>query len=169
MKPRAAALAVALALFAAPVAAEAQPAGKVYRVGVLANALDTADGPSFEVFLDGLGKLGYVEDQNIVIEWRSSEGYYDRLPALAADLVRSKVDIIFATSLQPARAAAEATKTIPVVFVVTADPVGQGLVGNLARPAGNVTGWPPICRGKSARRSSSCSERRCPTCPAWPS
>ena len=152
MKPRAAVLAVALALFAASVAAEAQPAGKVYRIGVLANALDIADGPSFEVFLDGLGKLGYVEDQNIVIEWRSSEGYHDRLPSLAADLVRSKVDIIVATSLQPARAAAEATKTIPVVFVVTADPVGQGLVGNLARPAGNVTGLATYVPGEISER-----------------
>jgi putative ABC transport system substrate-binding protein len=118
----------------------AQPAPRAYRVGVLANAFDTADGPLFEAFLDELRKQGYVEDQNVVIEWRSSEGDYDRLPGLAADLVRSKVDVVVATSLQPARAAVAATKTIPVVFVVTADPVGHGLVGNLARPGGNVTG-----------------------------
>jgi putative ABC transport system substrate-binding protein len=135
------AVALVAALFAAPLVAEAQPpSAKVYRVGVLANALETADGPLFEAFLDGLGKLGYVEDQNIIIEWRSSEGDAERLPALAADLVRSKVDVIVATSLGPARAAAAATKTVPIVFVVSADPVGHGLVNNPARPEANVTG-----------------------------
>jgi ABC-type uncharacterized transport system substrate-binding protein len=141
LRTKAWAAALALALLAAPLAVEAQqPSTKVYRVGVLANALETADGPLFEAFLDGLAKLGYIEDQNIVIEWRSSEGDAERLPALAADLVRSKVDLVVATSLGPARAAAAATKTIPIVFVVSADPVGHGLVSNLARPGGNVTG-----------------------------
>jgi len=135
------AVALVVALLAAPLVAEAQqPPAKVYRVGVLANALETADGPLFEAFLDGLGKLGYVEDQNIVIEWRSSEGDAERLPVLAADLVRSKVDVIVATSLGPARAAAAATKTVPIVFVMSADPVGHGLVNNLGRPEANVTG-----------------------------
>ena len=135
------AAAFALALLAAPPVVEAQqPASKVYRIGILANAFETAEGPLFEAFLDGLGKLGYVEDQNLVIEWRSSEGDMERLPGLAAELVRSKVDLIVATSLQPARAAAAATSTIPIVFVVAADPVGQGLVSNLARPGGNITG-----------------------------
>jgi putative tryptophan/tyrosine transport system substrate-binding protein len=136
------AVALVVALLAAPLMAEAQqqPAAKVYRVGILANALETADGPLFEAFLDGLGKLGYVEDQNIIIEWRSSEGDAERLPVLAADLVRSKVDVIVATSLGPARAAALATKTVPIVFVVSADPVGHGLVNNLTRPEANVTG-----------------------------
>ena len=135
-------LAVALALgpCAAPLAADAQPAGKVYRIGVLANALDTADGPLFKAFLDGLRTLGYAEGRSIVIEWRSSEGDVDSLPALAAGLVRAKVDLIVATSLQPARAAAAATKAVPIVFVVAADPLGHKLVGNLARPGGNVTG-----------------------------
>jgi putative ABC transport system substrate-binding protein len=135
------AVALGLVLLAAPLVAEGQaPASRVYRIGVLANALETAEGPQFEAFLDGLGKLGYVEDQNLVIEWRSSEGDMERLPRLAAELVRSKVDLIVAMSLQPARAAAAATRTIPVVFVVMADPVGQGLVPNLARPGGNITG-----------------------------
>lgn len=135
------AAAFALALLAAPLVAEGQQsAGKVYHIGVLANALETSDGRLFEAFLDGLAKLGYVEDRNLVIEWRSSEGDVERLPALAAELVRSKVDLIVATSLQPARAASAATKTIPIVFVVTADPVSQGLVANLARPGGNITG-----------------------------
>ena len=133
-------LALALAMLAGPVVAQAQPVGKVYRIGVLANALDTADGPLFEVFLEGLRALGYVEDRNIIIEWRSSEGDFDHLPALAANLVRAKVDIIMAMSLQPTRAAAAATKTIPIVFVVVGDPVAQKLVGDPARPGGNITG-----------------------------
>ncbi len=136
----AAALLVVLGGLIASIAAEAQQAAKVYRIGVLANAIDTADGPLFEAFLEELKKLGYVEDKNIDIEWRSSEGDVDRLPELAADLVRSKVDVIVATSLLPARAVVAATKTVPIVFVVAADPVGHGLVANLARPGGNVTG-----------------------------
>src|SRR2546425_1200046 len=103
-------LILALAMFAGPVTTESQPVAKAYRVGVLANALDTADGPLFEGLRDGLRALGYVEDRNIIIEWRSSEGNFDRLPGLAADLVKAKVDIIVAMSLQPARAAADATK-----------------------------------------------------------
>ena len=127
------------AMLAASAPAEAQTA-RVYRIGVLANALETADGPNFEAFLSGLTKLGYVGDKNLDIEWRSSEGDFELLPDLAADLVRSKVDLIVATSLQPARAAAAATKTIPIVFVVGADPVAHGLIANVARPGGNVTG-----------------------------
>src|SRR5437762_5537121 len=130
-----------LMLLAVPLdaAAQQQPP-RVYRVGVLANALDTADGPLFRTFLDTLKTLGYVEERNVIIDWRSSEGDDSQLPDLAANLVRSKVDLIFATSLRPARAAVEVTKTVPIVFVVTADPVGQRLVGNLSRPGGNVTG-----------------------------
>jgi len=133
-------LALALGMLGGPLPADAQPAGKAYRIGVLANSLATADGPLFEIFLDGLRTLGYVEEQNIIIEWRSSEGDFDKLPSLAATLVRAKVDIIMAMSLQPARAAAEATKTVPIVFVVVADPVAQKLVGSPTRPGGNITG-----------------------------
>ena len=133
-----------LLLLAATVAAAA-PADaqspRVYRIGVIANALETADGPNFEAFLAGLAKLGYIGDKNLDIVWRSSEGDFEALPGLAADLVRSRVDLIVATSLQPARAAAAATKTIPIVFVVGADPVAHGLVANVGRPGGNVTGF----------------------------
>ena len=125
-------------LLVPPVAAQTAP--RVYRVGVLANALETADGPNFEAFLASLQKLGYVGDRNLDIEWRSSEGDAQRLPALAEDLVRAKVDVIVATSLQPARAAIAATQSIPVVFIIGADPVAQGLVPSLAKPGGNVTG-----------------------------
>ena len=129
-----------LGLLSAARATWAQPAAKVYRVGVLANSIDTGDGPLFEAFLDELRRLGYVEGRNLDIEWRSSEGDVDLLPPLAADLVRAKVDLIVATSLLPARAAAAATKTVPIVFVVSADPVGHGLVASLARPGSNLTG-----------------------------
>jgi putative ABC transport system substrate-binding protein len=128
------------AVLSAPLAAEAQPAGKTYRIGVLANALDTSDGPPFRGFIETLRSLGYVEARNVVIEWRSSEGDDSQLSELAASLVHSKVDVLFATSLRPARAALQATKTVPIVFVVAADPVGQGLVASLARPGGNATG-----------------------------
>jgi putative tryptophan/tyrosine transport system substrate-binding protein len=144
--------AVAVTALTAPVAAKAQPATKVYRIGVLANALETADGLPFQAFLDTLRTFGYVPDRNIVIEWRSSEADPDRLPGLAAELVRSKVDIILATALQPARAAAEATKTIPIVFVILADPVGQGLVDSPARPGGNITGLATYVREESSER-----------------
>jgi ABC-type uncharacterized transport system substrate-binding protein len=120
--------------------ADAQTAGRTYRIGVLANAFEVSEGPLFDEFLEGLKKLGYVEGKNLVIEWRSSEGEFDRLPALAAELVRARVDVIVASSALPAHAAAEATKTVPVVFLVVSDPVGQKLVGSLSRPGGNVTG-----------------------------
>ena len=150
-----AAVAAALAMLASPLDAGAQPAGKPYRIGVLANALDTADGPLFRLFLDTLGKLGYVQDRTFVIEWRSSEGDADQLPALAGSLVRAKVDVILATALRPAQAAVEATKTIPIVFVAAADPVRHGLVGNVAKPGGNVTGvatYSPEDNGEKAIR-----------------
>ena len=143
---------VALTALGGPPAAEAQQAGKVYRVGVLANALDTSDGPPFQAFLETLRTLAYVPERNMVIEWRSSEADSDRLPALAAELVSSKVDLIVATALQPARAAAEATKTIPIVFVVMADPVGHGLVDNPGRPGGNMTGLAAYVREESSDR-----------------
>jgi ABC-type uncharacterized transport system substrate-binding protein len=120
--------------------ADAQTAGRTYRLGILANAFEVSESALFEEFLEGLRKQGFTEGRNLVIEWRSSEGRFNRLPLLAAELVRAKVDVIVASSALPAHAAADATRTIPVVFLVVADPVGQKLVGSLARPGGNVTG-----------------------------
>jgi putative ABC transport system substrate-binding protein len=148
-----AALIAALSLLTAAPGAFAQPAGKMYRIGVLANALDTADGPLFGVFLETLGKLGYVQDRTFVIDWRSSEGDADQLPALAGNLLRAKVDIIFATALRPAQAAVEATKTVPIVFVAVADPVRYGLVSNLAKPGGNATGVATYADQESGERA----------------
>ena len=141
-----------LLLLAVPAVGEAQPSTKVYRIGVLANALDTSDGPTFQAFVSGLRDLGYVQGRNMDIEWRSSEGNAEQLPGLAMDLVRAKVDIILATAPVPAQAAIEATKTVPIVFVVAADPVGLKLVSSLPRPGGNATGLASYAPQESADR-----------------
>ena len=128
-----------LVLGAAPLAAEAQQAAQVARIGYLATNLAT--NPLLrEAFRRGLRDLGYVEGRNLVIEYRGAEGKLERLPALAAELVTLKVDVIVAPSGVGALAAKQATKTIPIVFAVAADPVASGLVASLARPGGNVTG-----------------------------
>jgi putative tryptophan/tyrosine transport system substrate-binding protein len=120
------------------VAAE-QPT-KVARIGFLIAASRSAILARTEAFQQGLRELGYVEGKNIVIEWRSSEGQLDRLPALAAELVHLKVEVIVTTNSGVTRAAKEATVTIPIVMSQDNDPVGNGFVANLARPGGNITG-----------------------------
>src|SRR5262245_33962874 len=122
---------------ASPLAAEAQQAAKVARIGYLASNLT----PRFqEAFRQGLRDLGYVEGRNLVIEDRNAGGKPERLPALAAELVALKVDLIVATSTPAALAAKQATRTLPIVFTAVADPITGGLVTSLARPGGNVTG-----------------------------
>jgi len=127
-------------LLAAPLAAEAQQAAKVTRIGYLSPNL--AASPHLpEAFRQGLRDLGYVEGRNVVIEYRDAEGKPERLPALAAELVALKVDVIVApASTLAALTAMQATKTIPIVFAGVGDPVTSGLVTSLARPGGNVTG-----------------------------
>jgi putative ABC transport system substrate-binding protein len=129
------------ALLASPLAAEAQPR-KVPRVGYLSPGSPSDPGRQrrFEAFRQGLRELGYVEGQDIVIESRWAEGKYERYPALAADLVRLKVDVIVAVGGRASQDAQQATRTIPIVMSVTIDPLGTGLVASLARPGGNVTG-----------------------------
>jgi putative ABC transport system substrate-binding protein len=124
-------------LLAAPLAAEAQQAAKIARIGYLGRK---ANSHLLAAFLQGLRDLGYVEGRNVVIEVRDAEGRNERLPALAAELVALKVDVIVAPSTPGAMAAKQATKTIPVVFTALADPVTSGLVTSLARPGGNITG-----------------------------
>jgi putative ABC transport system substrate-binding protein len=126
-------------LLVAPLAAKAQPAAKVARIGYLAGSL--AAFPQLrEAFIQGLRDLGYVEGRNLVIEYRSPEGKPERLPALAAELVALKVDVIVAAGTPQPLAAKQATRTIPIVFAGASDPVASGLVTSLARPGGNVTG-----------------------------
>jgi len=129
---------IAGGLLAAPLAAKAQEAGKVARIGVLNSGSPPA--PFVESFKQGLRELGYVEGRNISIEYRWAEGRDERLPGLAADLVRLKVDVIVASS-QAAVAAKQATTAIPIVMPIITDPVRLGLVASLGRPGGNVTGF----------------------------
>jgi putative ABC transport system substrate-binding protein len=124
---------------AAPLAPEAQQAARVARIGYLAANL-AASPHMREAFLQGLRDLGYVEGGNVVIEYRSAEGKLERLPALAAELIALKVDVILAGGTPQTLAAKQATKTIPIVFAAAADAVGSGIIPSLARPGGNVTG-----------------------------
>ena len=127
-------------LLAVSVIAEAQQPKKVPRIGFLGASSASVLAARIEAFRQGLRDLGYVEGKNIVIEWRSAEGKLDRLPALAAELVRLKVDVIVTTGPAPTRPAKEATSTIPIVMAFDNDPVGNGFVASLARPGGNITG-----------------------------
>jgi len=120
--------------------AEAQQPTKIPRIGFLAAVSLSANSARFEAFRQGLRELGYMEGKNIIIEWRSSEGKADRLPGLAAELVRLKVDMIVSGGSTATRPAKEATNTIPIVMAQDTDPVGNGFVASLARPGGNITG-----------------------------
>src|SRR5438128_1388344 len=130
-----------LSLLAAPLAADAQQAGKVPRIGFL-GVTSPSDRPShLDAFRQRLRELGWVEGQNVVIDYRYAEDRVDRLPDLAAELVRLKVDLIIASAgTQVATAAKNATETIPIVMIAVRDPVGTGLIASLARPGGNITG-----------------------------
>jgi putative tryptophan/tyrosine transport system substrate-binding protein len=129
---------VSASLLTAPLATEGQQAGKVYRIGLLAGGARSADSILIETFWRRMKELGYIEGKNVAAEYRFAEGAPERLPPLAAELVRLKVDVIVAPG-SGAVAAKNATKTIPIV-VAYGDPVALGLVASLARPGGNVTG-----------------------------
>ncbi len=146
-------LIVALALLAAPLAADAQQPGKVPRIGFLwaSSPSDPASQRYREVFRRGLRDLGYIEGQNIAIESRSAEGKYDRLPGLAAELVRLQVDVIVAVGAA-APAAKQATTTTPIVMVGAGAAVEAGLVASLARPGGNITGLTQMLPELTAKR-----------------
>jgi putative tryptophan/tyrosine transport system substrate-binding protein len=133
-------LGVGLALLSAPVV-EAQSGSKVYRIGLLGSSPPTSGSSHlWEAFLQAMRERGYVDGQTILIEGRYSEGHDDRLPGLAAELVRLKVDVIVAGATQPAEAAKRATATIPIVMPNHSDPVATGIVASLSRPGGNATG-----------------------------
>jgi ABC-type uncharacterized transport system substrate-binding protein len=146
------ALAVALAagILAVPLAGEAQQATKVWRVGYLGYAYP-AQARDLEAFRQRLRELGYVEGKNLVIESRLAASSFERLPALAAELVSLKVDVIAGTGNTTIMALKRATQTIPIVMISTGDPVGTGLVSSLARPGGNVTGLSSLGEGPSAK------------------
>jgi len=132
--------------------AQAQEAGKVPRIGWL-GSVPMPDVPERqEHFRRGLRELGYIEGKNIVIEWRSSEGILDRNPALAAELVRLKVDVIVSAAVSLTRAAKAATSTVPIVMAQDADPVGNGFVASLARPGGNITGLSTLAPELSGKK-----------------
>jgi putative ABC transport system substrate-binding protein len=142
------AILLVLFLLAAALVAEAQPSGKVYRIGVLASG-DTA---GVQTFRQALRDLGYIEGRNLVIEAGYDKGNAEALPALAAELVRFKVDVILAASSTYVRAAKQATTTTPIVFAVHNDPVGTGDVASLAHPGGNITGTTQMATDLSAKQ-----------------
>jgi putative ABC transport system substrate-binding protein len=119
---------------------EAQQPTKIPRIGFLTAGSSSTIPARIDAFRQGLRELGYVEDKNIVIEWRFGEGKLDRLPALVAELVRLKVDVILSAGAAVTRPAKDATRTIPIVMAQDTDPVGNGFVASLARPGGNITG-----------------------------
>lgn len=134
-------IALGVGALTTPFGSLAQQPGKVWRIGFLSPFPPSVNAPRFEAFKQQLRDLGHVEGKTITFDYLSAEGKYDRLPALAAELVRRNVDLILADGGTPATTAARnAARTIPVVFAILSDPVGQGFVTSLARPGGNITG-----------------------------
>jgi putative tryptophan/tyrosine transport system substrate-binding protein len=141
MKRKITVLALSAMLFALCSSVEAQQTGKVARIGFLDNSTASGSALLVEAFRQEMTKLGWIEGKNITIEYRFAEQKTDRLPELAADLVRLKVDLIVTVNTPSALAAKKATTSIPIVMANASDPVGAGLVVSLAQPGGNVTGF----------------------------
>jgi putative ABC transport system substrate-binding protein len=135
-------IALGAGVLAAPVGSFAQQQSKVWRVGILSARRNPAslDSDYYGAFPRRMSELGYVEGRNLITEWRFADGEYERLPGMAAELVKLKADVILALGPPGALAAQKATTTIPIVFVVSTDPVAAGLVKSLAQPGGNITG-----------------------------
>jgi putative tryptophan/tyrosine transport system substrate-binding protein len=134
----------AVLFFVAPFAGEAQPAGKVHRIGFLGNSTAALEAHLVGPFREGLRELGYVEGQNIVIEYRWAEGKYERFPRLIAELLAQKVELIVTAGTPASLAVKKATTSVPLVMVGVGDPVDTGLVASLKQPGGNVTGLTSI-------------------------
>jgi putative ABC transport system substrate-binding protein len=132
--------------------AQAQQAGKIFRIGFLDGGTAAGMAVLVKVFLEELNKLGWIEGKNFTIEYRFGEGKLGRGPELAADLVRHKVDLIVVSGTGPATAAKNATTTIPIVMVAVGDAVAEGLVASLARPGGNVTGFSSLAPELNTKR-----------------
>ncbi|HEX6437339.1 MAG TPA: ABC transporter substrate-binding protein [Candidatus Binatia bacterium] len=152
MKRKIFALTLCAMLFALCGFASAQQTGKVFRIGFLDNSTAAGSAVLLEAFRQELNKLGWIEGKNITIEYRFAEGKFDRLPDLAADLVRLKVDLIVVSGGQPALAARSATTTMPIVMANAGDPVAFGLVASLGRPGGNVTGLSSLVPELNSKR-----------------
>jgi ABC-type uncharacterized transport system substrate-binding protein len=146
------AVVLTVGLLAAPLAGGAQQAGRVYRIGFLGPAAERVYTDPLQSLRTSLRELGYVEGKHIAFESRFAEDKYERLPGLAAELVRDKVDVIVVHSTPGTGAAKQATRTIPIVMVNVADPVGAGFVASLARPGGHITGVSNIDVGLAAKR-----------------
>jgi putative ABC transport system substrate-binding protein len=144
------AVAAASGLIAMPAGARAQQAGKAHRIGFL--SLQSGLTSTTEAFRQGLRELGYLEGRNLIIEYRWAARKEERLPELAADLVRLKVEVIVTAAAPTVEAARRATSTIPIVMAAVADPVGSGLVASLARPGGNVTGLTALSTELAGKR-----------------
>src|SRR5260370_26196444 len=144
-------------LLAGSLAGEGQSAGRMCRIGYLGYSSPALEQHLVGAFRQGLRGLGYVEGQNLVIEYRSAEGKRERVPELAAELIRMKVDVIVTLATPAALAAKQATHTIPIVVAALADPLEDGLVASLARPGGDITGSalprPPVVPQRPSRRS----------------
>ena len=134
------AVVLAVGLTFAPLSVEAQSAGKVWRIGFLGSTSPKSHGTFVAAFREGLRERGYIEGKHVTVEYRWAENDYDRLPALAAELVRLNVDVILTHGTPGARAAKAATTTIPIIVAIIGDAVATGLVQSLARPGANVTG-----------------------------
>lgn len=149
------ALIVAILVVAVPparLAVEAQPAGRVYRVGHLSGSGEVASKPFVDAFREGMRALGYIEGQNLVLEERYAEGKVERLPLLAQELIHRNPDALLVSTTPGNLAAKAATSTIPIVMVLVADPVGAGIVPSLARPGGNITGVTNIVAELAGKR-----------------
>ena len=143
---------LALGLLTSPLGAEAQQAGKVYRVGFLGNSTAALEANLVGPFREGLRELGYVEGRNILIEYRWAEGRYERFPALIAELIAMKVDVIVTAGTPASLAVRKATTSIPLVMAAVGDPIGVGLVASLTRPGGNATGLSAIAPELEGKR-----------------
>jgi putative tryptophan/tyrosine transport system substrate-binding protein len=134
-------------------AVKAHQPTKISRIGFLPSTGDIRNpGPSVEAFRHGLRDLGYIEQTNILVEYRYAEGRQERLPELVAELVKLNFDVLVLTALTAVRAAKQATKTIPIVMVILSDPVATGVVDSLARPGGNITGITRLTRELGGKR-----------------
>ena len=143
---------IALALLAAPLSGEAQQTERIYRVGYLTGGYQSAPGSGPAAFRQGMHELGYVEGRNLALDARFADGHFERLPSLIQELIRVSPDVLLVATTPASLAAKAATATIPIVFVAVADPVGAGLVTNLARPERNITGITHIVAELTGKR-----------------